>query len=294
MACRKIVSHSVVVVAGSVLVACAAGGAARPSSGLGDEDTTGDGGADTSISTTITVGGTANVEDDGDSSTRGVVDDTGPTATSGDTTGGPGDSSSSGADSDGGSTATSGDTGSESTSTGDTMLTVDELGEGDLVITEVMYNPAFCTDANCEWIEIYNASGSSVDLLGLTIIDIGDSSGQIEESVVLGDGEYGVLAAGTGGAWGYSFDPLAHYGVGGPFFSQTDGDLVEVANATTTIDIMLYTADGDVNAGASLELDPAILDADLNDDETQWCVAQDNFGDGDFGSPGAANTTACQ
>ena len=288
MACRTILPCLALLVAGSALPACTDGGGSPRAATAGMAGTASDEGGDTDISTSITAGATATPDDDdgdGDSTTS---DSTAQTST--DTASDDASSSSDGGSTDEDTDDTTDDTTDDDGSTSGAMVVgIDDLAEGDLVITEVMYNPAWCTDANCEWIEIYNASDAPVDLMGLVISDIGASSGELVDSAVLASGAYGVLAAGNRDTWGYTFEPLAHYGSSGPFFSQADGDLVEIANNATTIDIILYTANGDRNAGASLELDPGALDADLNDDEAQWCVAQDDFGDGDLGSPGSAN-----
>ncbi|MBL4688265.1 MAG: lamin tail domain-containing protein, partial [Nannocystaceae bacterium] len=261
---RCILSCVVLLMAGSTAGGCSSGGESSRGGSSDSEGGTSSVGS-TGISTTITVGGSASAPSSGSTAAESV-DSTGAAETSDLTSGGTtaalddtSGSGTSGSGTSGGESDESSGDGSSTSTTGVAPLSIDDLVEGDLVITEVMYNPAFCTDANCEWIEIYNASGSAVDLLGLTILDIGASSGEIEDSAVLGAEQYGVLAAGNAGSWGYTFSPLAYYGSSGPFFSQDEGDLVEVANAATTIDIMLYTANGDVNAGASVELDPAIL-----------------------------------
>lgn len=44
------------------------------------------------------------------------------------------------------------------------ILLVIPYVSADIVITEVMYNPDFCSDTACEWIEIYNNGSSIVDL----------------------------------------------------------------------------------------------------------------------------------
>jgi len=41
--------------------------------------------------------------------------------------------------------------------------------------------------------------------------------------------------------------------------------------------------------GASMALDPAHLDAGDNDDGSSWCEASSAYGEGDLGTPGAAN-----
>ena len=49
------------------------------------------------------------------------------------------------------------------------VLTVDQLVAGDLVVTEIMNNPAVVTDNVGEWFEIYNNSGREINLNGLEI-----------------------------------------------------------------------------------------------------------------------------
>jgi hypothetical protein len=50
---------------------------------------------------------------------------------------------------------------------------------GDIVITEIMFDPLTVSDANGEWVEIFNASGSSIDLNGWVIRDNGSDFHQI-------------------------------------------------------------------------------------------------------------------
>ena len=85
-------------------------------------------------------------------------------------------------------------------------LCVFDMLDGDLVITEIMFNPAFGSDSSSEWIEILNASGVSVDLNGLIIMETGGSDSEITESVVIGAGEYAVLGVSTGDSFAYTFD----------------------------------------------------------------------------------------
>jgi len=288
MSCRRSRPFVVALLVGFALTGCFSGSVPATSDAGG---TAGDDGTETP---SVTSSDTAETPDDGEDSTS--AESTGgvetPTETSVD-----GDSSSEGGEDS--STTDSGDAtddsgssdGGSSSSGGVMAIHVEDLLEGDLVITEIMYNPDFCPDADCEWLEIYNDAGAPVDLDGLIISDVGAASGEIGESIVLPPGEYGVLAAGNGGAWGYSFEPLAHYGAGGPFFDERlgGGDLIEISNGDISIDVITYTATGELDAGTSLELDSSALDVKLNDDESHWCLAETNFGDGDLGSPGAAN-----
>src|SRR5690606_23582244 len=46
----------------------------------------------------------------------------------------------------------------------------------------------------------------------------------------------------------------------------------------------------DSNNGASTALDPRQIDPGGNDDEANWCPGEASYGDGDLGTPGAANS----
>ena len=45
------------------------------------------------------------------------------------------------------------------------------LSPGDLVINEVMANPAAVPDSSGEWVEVFNATPNAIDLVGLTLED---------------------------------------------------------------------------------------------------------------------------
>ena len=55
-------------------------------------------------------------------------------------------------------------------------LTVENLVPNDLVITEYFANPVGVADADGEYFEIFNATGSTVDLAGLIVRDEGSNS----------------------------------------------------------------------------------------------------------------------
>src|SRR6188508_2566383 len=67
---------------------------------------------------------------------------------------------------------------------------------GDLVITEVMANPAG-PDTGQEWFEIYNASSAAVDLSGLTLeyhkSDGSEQHSHVMDEIVIEPGDYVVV-----------------------------------------------------------------------------------------------------
>lgn len=77
-------------------------------------------------------------------------------------------------------------------------------GSGDLVITELLADPAAVGDTAGEWVEIANLSGVPLDLSGLSVADTGRNSARIPDSTVLAAGAYLVIgrsadAAANGG-----------------------------------------------------------------------------------------------
>ena len=72
------------------------------------------------------------------------------------------------------------------------------LGPGDLVVSEIMYNPDGATlgdDDDMEWVELYNASGETLSLGGIMLSD-GNNQLFLLDHLVL-PGEYVVVCANT-------------------------------------------------------------------------------------------------
>jgi hypothetical protein len=173
-----------------------------------------------------------------------------------------------------------------------TMLSgasVDDMNAGDLIITEIMYDPDFCTDTSCEYIEIYNDSGQDVNLNGLVIEDSTGNSVTVTQNAVLDAGTYGIIGQTS---WGYmTVNPLAQASL--PAFNNTGGDSASIANSTITIDSTAsYAAQGSADDGYAWKLDQA-PDAAANDVAGNWCYAPNTFEGMDYGSPGAANNAGC-
>ena len=172
-----------------------------------------------------------------------------------------------------------------------TPLTVDELVAGDLVITEIMNDPAAVSDTYGEWFEVYNASGSAVDLLGLLLSDYGTDSSSVTASVVVAAGEHVVL--GRNGDLALNGDVALDVVYTGFTLANTDDEVV-LSNASGLIDAVAY--DGGTlfpdGPGFSLSLDPSAMDELFNDDGANWCEGAATWGTGaDLGSPGAVNPT---
>ena len=168
-------------------------------------------------------------------------------------------------------------------------LSVEDLVIGELVVTEIMQNPAAVSDGDGEWIEIYNASGVDVDLDGLEVSDLGSDSFVVDTSIVVAAGEYAVLAKNADAATNGGLPVDFEYG-SGMTLGNSDDEVV-LSNSTTVLDTVAY--DGGPAfpdpSGASMNLDPGATDELANDDGANWCEASNSYGDGDLGTPGAAN-----
>jgi hypothetical protein len=216
----------------------------------------------------------------GDLGTPGVAND--PCVVPGPT----GDTGATAATGDTGTTALTGDTGLTGL-TGDTSVLA-PFAAGDLIVTEFMQNPAAVNDGDGEWFEVYNATGSLVDLDGLEISDADGESYTVVGPLPVAADDYVVF--------GINANFLTNGGVAVDheytgFNLSNSTDEIRLVHSGVLIDEVFYDngltfPDGN---GASAQLDSAILDAGLNDDGANWCEASSSYGNGDLGTPGVAN-----
>ncbi len=174
------------------------------------------------------------------------------------------------------------------------MNGVEDLKAGDLVITEVMYNPT-CNNDDCEWIEVYNNTAQPIDLNGLIIQDDAQDpgkQGKVGVSAIVDPGKYVVLGYKTMVTWPYPTPPLAFYG-SNPALGNS-GDQVFLKNSMLTIDGMPKWGNQPNNQGHSFKLDPTKVNAVDNDNILNWCYSSVLFYMAtEWGSPAAANEPAC-
>ncbi|MBW2224036.1 MAG: lamin tail domain-containing protein, partial [Deltaproteobacteria bacterium] len=167
----------------------------------------------------------------------------------------------------------------------------EDLAPGDLVITEVHANPDG-SDGDGEYIELFNATGASLNLDGLTLATsradgaspkshrLVGGSVDAEGYFVVGNAPVGSIPAHVG------------YSYGGALGSLRNSDAVlSVRCGDMLIDQVRYERTVD---GRALELDGRLVpDHELNDDANNWCATPegvDDFSTGNFGTPGASNS----
>jgi hypothetical protein len=177
------------------------------------------------------------------------------------------------------------------------VVGIDDLVPGELVITEIMYDPNknACTEPGCEWIEVYNASNNQVDLLGLRIQDSQLSmaaEGEIMISLVVPPGGY-VWLGHSAMNWPYAMQADAYMG-SNPSFNNSGSDSAAILNSVEILDqTALYATQGATDNGISWKLKGGdVPSAAANDVAGNWCWSTTAF-DVDFGSPAAANEAGC-
>lgn len=157
-----------------------------------------------------------------------------------------------------------------------------------LQITEIMQNPRAVADSVGEWWELYNPTGTAVDLSGWTIKDDDTDLHVISGSLIIQPGGYLVFGRSADQATNGGYVP--DYVTGGDIHLHNNFDeLVLVDNRGVRIDRLKWD-DGRAfpdPTGASMSL------VNLGDNSavgSNWCEATTPYGAGDLGTPGAANS----
>jgi len=169
---------------------------------------------------------------------------------------------------------------------------------GDLIITEIMNNPDAVSDTTGEWFELYNTTGSSIDIDGWTIKDDGSNlhviDGATGGTTTVPANGYLVLGRSSNPADNGNAPVDYSYGSDGLTLGNgTDEVVVVLPDGVTEIARINYDNGATFPdlTGESMQLDPAFLNPTDYDDGSNWCPALTAYGDGDLGTPGAANET---
>ncbi len=171
----------------------------------------------------------------------------------------------------------------------------DAISFGDLLITEIMYNPSALSDSDGEWFEVYNNSNKTINLKDL-VIRRGSNNNfhQITSDVNLAPNAYSLM-----GRTENATDNV----------NYTYGTSIDLINSGFELIINSYGTDGtdgtvicsvDYGAtgfstslsGKSIQLDPSVKDATEARTGSNWCTSSLEYSTGDLGTPGAANS-AC-
>jgi hypothetical protein len=168
--------------------------------------------------------------------------------------------------------------------TGSTLLDIDDLNAGDLVITEFLVASSWAGE-EVQWFEVYNTLGDDVYLDGLHL-DLGEDSTTVWDTLVIPAGGYGVFAP-SDDAHLMAGVPVDH--AYGWYWIGWDDGVIGLSTDSATIDTVVWDRSFPVAVGISTTLDPLLLDATSNDSAASWCDGKTGYGRGDLGTPGGAN-----
>ncbi|HUS33498.1 MAG TPA: hypothetical protein VMZ53_33580 [Kofleriaceae bacterium] len=175
-------------------------------------------------------------------------------------------------------------------SDGGSMRAVVPPVSGDLVITELMPNPAAVSDTVGEWFEI--KAINPIDLNGVKLERLGNTPGSdtltSSTCLHLAAGSYGVFVKSTDNAMNGMIPAGSIMGVFKFALTASSAPgVIQVSSGGAVLDTVQFTAEP---SGKSRQLDPDSTDAIANDAESNFCDGTTPYGAGDLGTPGAANT----
>jgi hypothetical protein len=160
----------------------------------------------------------------------------------------------------------------------DALIDEGQWAEGDLVITELMINPAEVADPVGEWIEVFNASARTVFLDGIVLSAGTAHTLAPAQPLALSPGAYAVLVSDAAG-------PVPGEAIYADISLSNEGGSLSLSADGVRLDTVTWEAQ---EGGASWSLEPMQLSAEDNDELGSWCVAID--GEGDRGTPGMINS----
>ncbi len=161
----------------------------------------------------------------------------------------------------------------------------------DIIINEIMQNPSAVGDGDGEWFELYNDGDMDVDIEGWIFADAdGDSS-------VIANGGPLVIAAGGYLVLGNNADFATNGGVNvdyeyaGWYLSNGADEVIIYDDIGVEMDFVYYDGGPEFPdpTGASMHLTDPALDNNVG---ANWAESMSAWpgGDGDFGTPGMANS----
>lgn len=155
---------------------------------------------------------------------------------------------------------------------------------GGLVINEIMIEPMFAATTEMgQWIELYNNSGSWINLSEWTIEN---ENGQVIEfsTILVPPQGYFLVGASAIQSENGDYTPDA---VWGDFALSDEGSLLLEDERINNQEFLSWNASWDLYPGASLE---RINPGWSANDRDSWCHSVDAYGNGDLGTPGTQNS----
>ncbi len=155
-----------------------------------------------------------------------------------------------------------------------------------IVITEVMVNPAAVSDTYGEWFEIFNNDTIPIDLAGWQIADSDNDLHEIKTISIefyINPGEYVVL--GRNGDSVVNGGYIADYEYSGFQLANSEDEIMVIDNEGRIVDRLDYDSSFPYLSGSSMYLKNVEYD---NEADTSWAMSEFMYGAGDNGTPGRA------
>jgi len=168
-----------------------------------------------------------------------------------------------------------------------------EIKEGDIIITEIMKNPKAVRDSKGEWFELFNAGSISININNWVIKDNGANSFIInkEGGLIINPGEYMVFGNNADSTENGGL--VTDYNYSGFTLGNAEDEIIIFNEAEILlIDQVIYSGSDNWpdSEGVSMELKPDLFNYLDNDNGENWQSSTELYGDGDFGTPGKANS----
>ncbi len=154
-----------------------------------------------------------------------------------------------------------------------------------LIITEIMPNPAAVSDTYGEWFEVFNADSVTLNLDGWRIKDNNGEHTITNDAmyVPIDPGEYFVFA--REGDTTLNGGLEANYVYSGLALANSADEVTLIDSAGSLVDEVHYTTTFPYSSGVSMYLKDLFAD---NDVDTSWRASTTTYGAGDWGTPGRA------
>ncbi len=165
------------------------------------------------------------------------------------------------------------------------------IGYGEILITEIMFDPVSLSDTQGEWFEIYNNSGRTINLRNLILVRDSTNSFTISDSIELLQGEYFVFARTE-----TATDAPGQLVYGSAVSLPNAGAVIAIYNEDSGSGPgeLIFSVDygGEFfpsQAGSSLCLSSDRMNAADAVSGTSWCTSVSVYNTGDLGTPGGIN-----
>ena len=150
----------------------------------------------------------------------------------------------------------------------------------EVVITELMPNPAQVPDDDGEWLELHNPSSDTTLELQGCALDDGGATKPLADPLQLAPGGFATLARSA--LAGFVPDATLSFSL------ANEADAIALSCEGVVIDRVAYGPSFPLAPGVSTALDPGAFDAAANDDPTSWCPSASSTY-AEQGTPGAPN-----